>query len=106
MFSNGVHFYIQVDVTTLSNEVRSQQIQVFAEKQLDKRDKTKEDKNEESSEIELLARICENQNSLIQEQDSKICVLQNLIADYEQELYDMERKCLIPQQTSCMEEMR
>jgi hypothetical protein len=87
----------------MSNEVRSQQIQVFADKQLDK---TREDKDEDSTEIELLAKICEDKDSLIQKQAAKICELQNRLADYEQELYDIERKRLIPEQSSCMEEMR
>ena len=99
MFLNGVPFYIRMDVTTLSNEVRYQQTQSCA-------DKTKEDENGDPMELELIAKICEGRDQLIQEQATQILELQIQIADYEQELYENERKRLFSEETNLMEDIR
>lgn len=53
----------------------------------------------------LLIKLCEGQNSLIEKQATQIKELQDQVADYEQELYDVVGKHLIFEQSSCMEEM-
>jgi hypothetical protein len=45
---------------------------------------------EDTTETELLTKICENQDWVIQEQIMQIRELQNQLADYEQELYEKD----------------
>jgi hypothetical protein len=59
-FFTGVPFYIHLDVTPLRNEVRSSQTGMFVDRQLDKINMDKD-----TTEMELLTRICENQDWVI-----------------------------------------
>jgi hypothetical protein len=86
MSLNGVPFYIRMDVTPMRNEVRSSQTQMFEDKKL-----VKTNVDKDIVEVKLLAKICEDQDWLIREQDTHIRELQNRIADYEQELYEKDQ---------------
>jgi hypothetical protein len=46
---------------------------------------------EDTTETELLTKICENQDWVIQEQIMQIREIQNQLADYEQELYEKDQ---------------
>lgn len=86
MFLNGMPFYIQMNVIPLRKEDRPSQTQMFEDKQLGK---TSVDKD--LIQIELLAKICEDQDWRIREQDTHIKELWNRLADYEQELYEKDQ---------------
>lgn len=74
------------DVTCMRNEARSSQTQMCEDNQI-----VEAAADKYSAEIELLAKICEDQDSLIREQDSYIKELQNQLADYEQGTYEKDQ---------------
>jgi len=84
-FFNRVPFYIHMDVIPMRNEAHSLQRDGFVDRQL-----CKINIDKDLVETELLAEICENQDWLLQEQATQIGELQNQIADYEQELYELD----------------
>lgn len=98
--SNGATFYSQMAVIPFGENLSSEQW----------KNKNAEypvsDPYKNSMGLDLLLKLCEGQNSLIEKQATQIKELQDQLADYEQELYDLVGKHLIFEQSSCMEEMR
>jgi hypothetical protein len=96
---NGVTFYSQMAVIPLRGENLS------SEQWKDKNaEYTLSSSYKNSIGLDLLVKLCEGQNSIIEKQATQIKELQDQLADYEQELYDIVGKHLIFEQSSCMEE--
>jgi hypothetical protein len=96
---NGVTFYSQMAVIPLRRENLS------SEQRKDKNaEYTVSSSYKNPIGLDLLVKLCEGQNSLIEKQATQIKELQDQLADYEQELYDIVGAHLIFEQSSCMEE--
>ena len=94
----GVFFYIHMDNTPTRNESCSVQTHKMETMELGTDSKYKELLG-----IDLLVALCEDQNRIIQEQTREIEILENRLADYEEELYQKEYKNQIENQASLSE---
>jgi hypothetical protein len=85
MFLNGMPFYIQMDVPPIRSEDRSSQLRKYENEELNTSSPYKH-----LIGIDLLIKLCDDQDWLIREQDTQIKELQTRLSDYEQETYEKD----------------
>jgi hypothetical protein len=90
-----------MDVFPTRSEDRTSQIRRLGNKELGKISPYKDHLG-----IDLLIKLSEDQDWLIQEQATQIKELQNQLADYEQELYQKENRSLTTNQANYAESSR
>ena len=97
MLLKRMFFYIDMDVILTKNESCSIQTWTFETMEI-----VSDSRYKDLIEIDLLVKLCD-QNRLLQEQTKEIEILQNRLADYEEELYQKEYKSQIEKQAKFSE---
>jgi hypothetical protein len=103
MFLNGMPFYIQMDVPPIRSEDRSSQLRKYENEELNTSSPYKH-----LIGIDLLIKLCDDQDWLIREQDTQIQELQTRLSDYEQETYEKDQiiqlEAELRSRSNCIEE--
>ena len=97
MFLKRMFFYIDMDVIPTQNESSSIQTRTFETMEI-----VSDSHHKDLIEIDLLIKLCD-QNRLLQEKTKEIEILQNRLADYEEEIYQKEYKNQIEKQAKFSE---
>ncbi len=98
MFLKGMFFYIHMDDISIRSESCSIQTRKIEALEL-----VRDSQYKDLIGIDLLVKLCEDQNRLIHEQTQEIEILENRLGDYEEEIYQKEYKNEIENQANVSE---